>query len=573
MKRLLINLAFLALGLILIGGIIHWGQYLTTLKLSNKTLLDFLDTPHQYSFSDFSQNFNELNADFKSLQKIWGELLSLWPKLGPDLALKEALNALAGDFSIIQNGEFLAQIIKDDESIEQPLATLLDLEKNLNFLEKYDLVFVKDLQYQIKNWLTFLGNNGPKHYLIIFQKAAIARPSGGFFGAYGILSFDKGKMTLTGGNVFDLDDLLLEKIIPPYPLQTVSNKWFFHDINWFFDFPSTSEKILEFYQKTGLTPMPDGVIAINDSALEAILDITGPIELRDYGLTLNKNNVVAFFGDQLEKSAQLSKGTGREVFSVFIRSLLEKWQAMSLEQFVRLFNLLRESLQNKDLQLYSSDDGIEYFFDSLDWTGKIAENKNDYLAVVFNNLDKDFIQDKRQKKVSLASQISDSSVKNTLRIEASFLSLREKNQETFLKIYLPKGVTVIDASGGYLKDPGNHWPFEKLGYQKDLDLETIESNKIVDQARGLEIFEEGSKTVIGVWTKLSLTPFSLIYQFPWQGEDLKNWEIKLQRQSGQDIRLSYNLIPPAGKKIRSTLFEFKKYFPLVEDTVLSFRME
>ncbi len=571
MKRIIVNVAILALALILIGGIIYLGQYFTKLKLSNQILLNSLEASNQNSFSDWSNAFEQINVTLGSFKQTWGNFFSLLLKLSTDVKLREILNTTANDFEIIQNGEFLAGIIKNNDN---PLIILLDLNQNLNFLEKYNLTFVRNLQYQIKNWLIFLGNDGLKHYLIVFQEPNVPRPSGGFLGAYGIISFNQGKMTLKGDSIFDLDDLFLNKIIPPSPLQTISNKWFFHDVNWFFDFPSTGRKIIEFYQKTGLTPSVDGVIAVNDSVFEPILDITGQIELKDYGLVVDKNNFISFFEKQIEDNAQaISQGEGREIFSVFIQSLFNKLQEIPSEQFAQIFNILEGSLKNKDIQIYSSDDEVEYYFDSLDWAGKITESKNDYLAVVFNNIEKGFIKDERQKDVNLETKISSSTITDILKISTKPLSLKDKNLEIFLKIYLPKGVTIIDSTGGYLKKINDNWPYEKLDYQNDSDLEIIESKKIIDEADGIEIFEEGSKTVIGTWVKLSLKPFSLTYQLPFQGEDLNNWEIKIQRQSGQNINLSYNLILPSDKKISPTLFEFQKSFPLIQDMVLNFQVD
>ena len=570
MKKTLLNIVVLIVSLLVVGLIIYLGQYFTKLKLSNQALLNSLEVSNQYSFSDFSKTFKEINTSLSSIKKTWGDLFFLLPKLSSDVKLRETLNTLAKDFGVIQNGEFLAGIIKNNDN---PLTVLLDLNQNLSFLEKYNLTFVRNLQYQIKNWLIFLGNDEPKHYLIVFQEPNVPRPSGGFFGAYGILSFNQAKMTLKGGSIFDLDDLFLNKIIPPYPLQSISNKWFFHDANWFFDFPSTSKKIIEFYQKTGLTPSVDGVIAVNDAVIESILNISGPIELKDYGLVIDKNNFVSFFEKQIENSAQSISNEGREIFSVFIQSLFNKLQEIPSEQFTQILNILEESLKNKDIQMYSSDDEVEYYFDSLDWTGKITESKNDYLAAVFNNIEKGFTKDERQKDVNLETKISSSTITDILMIRAQSLSLKDKNLETFLKVYLPKGVTIIDSSGGSFKKMNDDWPYEKLGYQNDSDLEIIESKKIIDESKGIEIFEEGSKTVIGTWVKLSLKPFSLTYQLPFQGEDLNNWEIKIQRQSGQNVNLSYNLISPSDKKISPTLFEFQKSFPLIQDMVLNFQIE
>jgi len=110
-----------------------------------------------------------------------------------------------------------------------------------------------------------------------------------------LLTADKGKITLEGHEINDLEDIFLQKIIPPLPLQTITNKWFFHDANWFFDFPTTARKLVDLYQTTGAQPSLDGVIALNDSALSQILEITGPIELSALNLRINAQNFTNTF--------------------------------------------------------------------------------------------------------------------------------------------------------------------------------------------------------------------------------------------------------------------------------------
>lgn len=571
MKKNFLNIIAIIVGFLMLGLIIYLGQFFTDLKYKNKNILNSLETLYSNDATDWDKVLKDLQ-NTKSYLKTNLDDFKILSNFSKEIKLQEALISLITDLEKIQNGELLLELIKNKtEENTQSGDLLLHLNQNLNNLKDYHLHFVDNLEYQIKNWLIFLGYQKPKNYLLIFQETNVPRPTGGFLKAYGIITFNQGKLTLSGDSIYNLDDLLLDKIIPPYPLQTIANKWFFHDSNWFFDFPTTSKKIIELYQKTGLTPSLDGVIAINDTVLKSLLEITGPLELKDYNLTITADNFISFFTDQLNNNPQDILDEKRNIFSIFIQALFNKLQNLSLNQDAQIMNLLKESLNNKEIQIYSLDDEVEYYFDSWEWTGKLGESKDDYLLVVFSNIERTFTIDQRPKNISLETNISSSTVTDTLTISAPSFNKGDKNLETFLKIYLPQGVTIIKANGGYLKEINNDWPYEKLNYQVDPDIKTIENKTIIDKEKGIEISDEGSKTVVSTWAKLSLQPFSLVYQLPVDG-NLDNWEIKIQKQSGQNINFSYNLIVPPTKKLGPTLFEFQKSFPLTKDVTLSFKI-
>ena len=555
MKRILKHIIILMVSLIVLAAIIYIGQYATKLRFKNTTWLRSLTNENQLSFDDLSKSF-QIGLE----EQRWPALISLIPKLRTDIELQNNLAKLKDAVAIFNDGTLVSNIITGADNALTPLKNLDDA---LKFLENYNLKSINKLHYQTSNWLSFFGYESPKNYFVMFQKSDISRPSGGFLNNYAILGFNQGKMTMTGDTVLDLDDLLLTKIVPPLPLQSVSNTWFFHDVNWFFDFPTTGKKVLEFYRLTNLKPELDGVIAINNLVMESILEITGGIQLKDYNLIIDAQNF----------SSALFTNDNRDIFSAFIEQLLIQLKNLSLTQVSQLQNIIINALTTKDIQLYSTDDEREYFFDSYGWAGKLTESYNDYVAVNFNNLDKNFKTDKREQQISLETKMSTSSIINVLTVSSPALRAEDINKETYLKIYFPKGIAIINASGGYLKETKNGWPFETLGYQIDDDISNIENRRITDSTNSIDIFEESSKTVIGTWAKLSARPFILTYRLPIETRDIGNWNLIVQKQSGQRINFSYNLIPLSDKKIAPTLFEFKKLIPLNQDLNLNFKIE
>ena len=92
-----------------------------------------------------------------------------------------------------------------------------------------------------------LGWDGPRRYLVLTQNPAELRPTGGYTGSYGIIAFDRGKITeRTFQDVFLLDlpwDYPFVK--PPTELANYllgpKQPWQLADANWSPDFPTSAQ--------------------------------------------------------------------------------------------------------------------------------------------------------------------------------------------------------------------------------------------------------------------------------------------------------------------------------------------
>lgn len=522
--------------------------------------------------NNFEKAINLINneTDFKNN-------LYFLPVIRDGIQLRHYLKKIDNNLEDINNGFLLASMLQQNSySNKHPLSYLENINECLDYLDRYNIDYIRDKKNYLQNWLLFFGNDKPKNYLVLFQEPEIPRPTGGFIGAYAILSFDKGKIEFSGNNIFALEEVFLENIIPPGPLQFISDKWFFHDTNWFFDFPSSSQKILSFYSGAGMKPLLDGVILVNPSVLERLLENIGPVSIKEYDLIIDQHNFYSFFKNQIQEGAKPAPMRQEaELFPLFLESLQKKLKKTSPEILSHIPDILIDGFKKKEVQIYVSDDKLEYFFDSFNWTGRIEESKDDYLGVVFNSLNKDFSEDKREKIIKLKTEfVSGGEIINTLTVSAVSYPIVESGQEVYLKIYLPRGIIIKEAKNGYLKkNKDSSWPYEKLGYKKDDDLSMIENTKIRNEQQGIEIYEEGEKTVVATWAKLSLRPFILVYKLPFNWRDFLSWKLKVQKQSGQNVKFSYQFITPDDVKIIPTLFPFNKLIPLDEDIVVNLKKE
>ena len=546
------------LSLLLIGLIFFAGHEIIKYNNTSKEIISFLRE------NNLEEAVNLINNNI-----IFKKNLSFLPVIGQGIELGQRLKRIDNNLKEINNGFLLASMLQQNKD---SLSCLQDINRDLDYLNKYNIGYIKDQKHYLENWLLFFGDDKPKNYLVLFQDTAIPRPTGGFIGAYAILSFDKGKIEFSGNNIFALEEIFLEKIIPPDALQSISDKWFFHDSNWFFDYPSSAQKILNFYSNTGNKPLLDGVIVVNSSVLNDLLEIIGPIRVDNYDSIIDQNNFHSFFKSQVRETAKPAPMREQsEFFSVFFQALQTKLRKVSPQVLSQIPGVLLNGFTKKEIQLYVIDDKLEYFFDSLNWTGRIEESKNDYLGIAFNLLNQNFSEDIRGKTIELKTEFaSNGQIINTLVIDISSSYSIDRAQETYLKIYLPKGIIVKKAENGYLKNNKDISSYyKKLGYKEDKDLSLIEKTKIRNDRLGIEVYEEGGKTVVGTWAKLSRKPFKLVYKLPFDWTDFSSWELKVQKQSGQNVKFSYELAMPDNIKIIPTLFPFSKFIPLEKDIVIN----
>jgi len=550
-----------ASSLLLIGLIFFVGQEIIQFNKINKEIINFLKE------NDFEEAINLINQETS-----FKENISFLPIIGDGIELRRHLKKIDDNLKEINNGFLLNSMFRQDNN---SLLYLENINESLNYLDRYNIDYINERKHYLENWLLFFGNDRPKNYLVLFQEPTIPRSTGGFIGAYAILSFDKGKIKFSGDNIFDLEDIFLEKIIPPDSLQRISDKWSFHDSNWFFDYPSSAQKILSFYLSTGKKPLLDGVIVINSSILSDILKVVGPIIMNDHSLIIDHNNYDSFFKNEIREGTKPSPMREEELFSVFLKALQTKLRKASPEALSQIPDILANAFTKKDIQLYVTDDKLEYFFDSLNWTGRIEESQDDYLAVVFNLFNQNFSEDASDKEIKLKTEfVSDGQIINTLIVDVPLYGSKNRSQETYLKIYLPKGITIKDAENCYLKKNENTLSYyKKLGYKEDKDLSLIEKTKIKNEYLGVEIYEEGGKTIVATWTQLSIKPFKLVYKLPIDWTDFLSWGLKVQKQSGQNVKFSYQFIMPDDVKIIPTLFPFNELIPLESNMIFDFKRE
>lgn len=144
-----------------------------------------------------------------------------------------------------------------------------------------------------------LGDTGPVHWLVLTTTPAEARGLGGLVGNFLVVEADRGRVEIVAAGRNEDLNTLLEDVGATLdgPAQYVE-RWgrytpevLFQDVTLDPDLPSVAAVAADLYQQaTGLSI--EGVVVTDPYVMEAILDLTGPVDAGD--VRLSSGNVVDF---------------------------------------------------------------------------------------------------------------------------------------------------------------------------------------------------------------------------------------------------------------------------------------
>ncbi|MEK7212428.1 MAG: DUF4012 domain-containing protein, partial [Patescibacteria group bacterium] len=270
--------------------------------------------------------------NFKDWREFQPLLESAFSSFGDIQVMSSNLFALVNEASELQNSwvsvvldERGGELITRLETIQGRLNELIASGERLagrgalpfagDYLSwQLDFTEAKQFLDQLVPWL----KSPDAHRLIVFlENPSELRPGGGFVGSFA-------EIWLKGGSVekievYDINDADREmdaKIVPPKPLQLIVKRWRAADANWFFDFRASARKTLEFlesskkYSADGIKF--DGAIGLSANALSDILGLTGPVELAQSKITLDRDNFLTEIQKQVQEglAARLAEASG-----------------------------------------------------------------------------------------------------------------------------------------------------------------------------------------------------------------------------------------------------------------------
>lgn len=342
-----------------------------------------------------------------------------------------------------------------DERLQAGLPQAIDAS---NALDTYSPLV------SVINQLT--GYEGPRTYLMVIGNQAEMRPSGGAPLYAVLITADNGRITLADKG------LTSTHFFPPMnrPVTWTSEK----DNPYFRDNPRTEPfvnagrhpdfsisgaEMAAAFQAGGY-PAIDGVIYIDMTFLEGLMELTGPLSVEGMGVVDSTNLAIQLLDNAYDETdSKAANAKRQEANDRLVETLLDRLQR-GLPALPTL-DRLSEATDGRHLQVWFRDSATQSVFDELSWTGRlVAPTDADWLAwyTQSGNPSKTDIQQYRsvvrevvvegsQARVSTDFVITNANEPN----DDPTIDERRGYQATWMRtatvIYLPPGATDVQVLG------------------------------------------------------------------------------------------------------------------------------
>ncbi len=241
-----------------------------------------------------------------------------------------------------------------------------------------------------------LGADGTQRYFLAFSTPTESRDGGGFVGAYGILETDAGELDLVeNGNISRIYPRTVGRSAydfePPPDWDERYGSYIVErnvgNMGASPDWPTDTDVIGQLYpQSADGTPL-DGALYADPAALAGFLELTGPVTLEDYDITLTAENAeqfllvdqyVDFDGNNLER---------RELLADAGQATFDALTSRSLPGIATLTRVLGPLVADGHLRISVFDPEPEAYLDRIGLSGRWSvPDGSDYLSVRSANL-------------------------------------------------------------------------------------------------------------------------------------------------------------------------------------------
>ena len=398
----------------------------------------------------------------------------------------------------------------------------------------------------------FLGFLGPRTYLILAYNNAELMPAGGLLSVFGTMRVEDGRI-----EDLDFEDAVEFSrswrlgtdayVAPPAPLQQYLLKdysWNLPVSGWSPDFPTAAKEAQRFFELGGGFPV-DGVIGINVSTLERLLEVTGPVTVPEFDVTVTSEN--AF--DVTEEHTRVPfepKGDRKEFVALLADEVLERVLRPTPGMWSPLVDAIQDLGDEKNLLLFSHDPGQQELIREFGWDGEVSGTSGDFLMLVDASVNSTKLNVVLEQTIDIEVRLSDGGSARTV-VTVDYVN----NLAPWVEGRDPELVRRLMLGGLY------------GGY---LRLFVPQGSRIVsvrDEHREIgleEIGEELGLTVFGRFFALPRdTKQRLVFEyiapsvFGTQG-DTWRYRLELSKQPGQQpLPVTVRVVPPEQMEITSTM--------------------
>lgn len=234
-----------------------------------------------------------------------------------------------------------------------------------------------------------LGWGGRKRYLVLAQDPAELRPTGGFIGTYGLVTFEDGRLTERQfHDVYTLDaqeglpyvqppDALRDHLLGDFP-------WQLADANWSPDFPTSAQEAVRLYELESGDNDIDAVVGITTFAIDRLLEVTGPVHVPKYDVSVHagETTMTALANTRRSTDPDVNR---KQFLDDFGAAVLDALFDVPPSEWPKLLSTIGDAGGERLVTVWFEDPTLQAAVEGTPWAGEVRQDPADYLLVVDAN--------------------------------------------------------------------------------------------------------------------------------------------------------------------------------------------
>lgn len=316
----------------------------------------------------------------------------------------------------------------------------------------------------IKNIIVFLpdllGSSERQRYLILLENESELRSTGGWLTSYGIVGIEGGQIReLFVDDIYNADGTLKvqgKTFTAPKSMQNALGvtDWSFSLINWYPDLADTESAAEPFVQSLGKGNDLDGVITIDISFIQKLLDKWGGIEVPGESELITSDNL---YSKIFQMHEDFTPGSTQKTtfLADLANQIITKIFSMNIKDLITLGSVFEDSLNEKHLQATFKNSDAYNFFNDKSWAGSLDSRYNSAPVAIDWNWGGNKSNLYLNKNYNLSIDIKD---ENTMYYTYSISVENTSTSNTYpqgdyvnyQRIYIPSNATIVSVKG--LKD-------------------------------------------------------------------------------------------------------------------------
>ncbi|MFP4394355.1 MAG: DUF4012 domain-containing protein [Anaerolineales bacterium] len=423
------------------------------------TLADALSEVGVLMWDDVAPALAEIQAGTPAMEAMTVAL----PRLAEDLdAARITLERAQAAYAALDLAAMPEELRAPLEKLGQMLPLLAD---GLDWIE----VAPELLGLESFDGIEESGAAGERTYLLLALNEDELRPGGGFISAVGEIHLRAGQIiSMTFNDSYQVDDFSQPYPDAPDPLRQFMaiELLVFRDSNWSPDFPTWVSEALPLY-RPGYEVQADGVVAVDQAAVRALIDAVGPLTLPGGEAPITGETLLAYMYTSWAPDDGDQSGDWWRNRKSFMRPLAEAALARVQSGKIDVMELLTTAerlIAERHLQMYFVHLQAQALLVERGWDGGVDVPDGDFLAVIEANIgynkasakidraftyEVDLTQTPPRATATLTfthTSQADVTCRMAPRYDDEYQQMMDRCYWAYVRLFVPEGARLLSAS-------------------------------------------------------------------------------------------------------------------------------